>query len=100
ALVVGAFFCCYVPMALFVGHGIGPRALVDWLLALLCLMGLAHVVTTMYRSGSRLFTLDLCLGALFVGVLTVQVRHLMAVGAGQFVFDVFASVAVLAVTIT
>src|SRR5439155_1088778 len=42
-----------------------------------------HTISSMYRSGSRLFALDLSLGAVLVTVIVVQVRHLGIAGAGH-----------------
>jgi hypothetical protein len=81
-LVAGAFLCCYLPLALS-GGGIGRGAVGIWLLALLGLMAFAHTISSMYRSGSRLFALDLSLGAVLVTVIVVQVRHLAIAGAGH-----------------
>lgn len=55
ALVVASFVCCILPLARSLAPA--PGALVAWALALLGLMGLAHVASTMYRSGSRLLVL-------------------------------------------
>jgi hypothetical protein len=81
-LVAGAFLCCYLPLALS-GGGIGREAVGIWLLALVGLMAFAHTISSMYRSGSRLFALDLSLGAVLVTVIVVQVRHLGIAGAGH-----------------
>ena len=81
-LVAGAFLCCYIPLALS-GGGIGREAVGIWLLALVGLMAFAHTISSMYRSGSRLFALDLSLGAVLVTVIVVQVRHLGIAGAGH-----------------
>ena len=81
-LVAGAFLCCYLPLALS-GVGIGREAVAIWLLALVGLMAFAHTISSMYRSGSRLFALDLSLGAVLVTVIVVQVRHLGIAGAGH-----------------
>ena len=80
-LVLGAFVCFLVPFTLATG-GIAAEGIAAWLLLLLCLMALAHVITAMYRSGSKLFALDLGLGALSVTVFVAQVRHLVTAGAG------------------
>jgi hypothetical protein len=81
-LVAGAFLCCYLPLALS-GGGIGRAAVGIWLLALIGLMAFAHTVSSMYRSGSRLFALDLAFGAVLVTVIVVQVRALALAGAGH-----------------
>lgn len=81
-LVAGAFLCCYLPLALS-GGGIGREAVGIWLLALVGLMAFAHTISSMYRSGSRLFALDLSLGAMLATVIVVQVRHLGIAGAGH-----------------
>jgi len=102
ALVAGAFLCCYVPMVLSWlrdGVSVEPQAGGYLLLGFLGLMGLAHVVITMYRSGSRLFALDLCFGAAFVGLLAVEVRHLTAAGAGYSLFHVLGPAALPAAAI-
>jgi hypothetical protein len=101
ALVGGAFLCCYVPMAMNVGgaSGVDPRASALHVLALLGLMALAHVLTAIYRSGSRLLVLDLCLGGVFVAVTAGQLRSLVAAGAMHAVFETLLRVAVAAATI-
>ena len=102
ALVGGAFLCCYVPMLvgwLRDGLSVEPRAAGFMLLVFLGLMGLAHVVITMYRSGSPLFALDLGLAAAFVVLLAVEVRHLTAAGAGQALFGMLGRVAFPALAI-
>jgi hypothetical protein len=81
-LVAGAFLCSCVPFALF-DRGIGREAVGLWLLGLLGLMAFAHTISSMYRSGSRLFALDLALGAVLVSVIVLQVRHLTIAGAGR-----------------
>jgi hypothetical protein len=100
-LVAGAFLCCYLPLALS-GGGIGREAVGIWLLALVGLMAFAHTISSMYRSGSRLFALDLFLGAVLVTVIVVQVRHLGIAGAGHVLlttaalpFDLAVAAAVL-----
>jgi hypothetical protein len=100
-LVAGAFLCCYLPLALS-GGGIGREAVGIWLLALVGLMAFAHTISSMYRSGSRLFALDLSLGAVLVTVIVVQVRHLGIAGAGHVLlttaalpFDLAVAAAVL-----
>jgi hypothetical protein len=100
-LVAGAFLCCYLPLALS-GDGIGRGAVGIWLLALVGLMGFAHTISSMYRSGSRLFALDLSLGAVVLTVIVVQVRHLAFAGAGHVLlttaalpFDLAVAAAVL-----
>jgi hypothetical protein len=82
ALVVGALFCCSAPMFL-TDKPPEPGGMGVVLLALLCLMGIAYVMSAMYRSGSRLVALDLGLGALFVVAFGALVRHLEAAGAGR-----------------
>ena len=90
ALVIGAFLCCYVPLTLL-GGGLAREVFGIWLLALLGLMGLAHALATMYRSGSWLFALDLCLGAVWVTLFGAQVGHLVIAGVGPLLFDLFGS---------
>jgi hypothetical protein len=80
--------------------GIDPLALRVWLLALVGLMGIAHVASAMYRSGSRLFSLDLGLGALFVAAIVALGDQLTAAGAGEFVVDRLGPVTVAAVATT
>ena len=84
-LVLGAFLCCVVPFSLATGGGIARQAAVLWALLLLGLMGFAHVITAMYRSGSRLFVLDLVLGAVFVILFGALVWRLVSAGVGAAV---------------
>jgi hypothetical protein len=86
ALVAVAFVPCYVAFALSSSGGLARQAFGIALLISLCLMAFAHVITTMYRSGSRLFALDLCLGAVCVTLVGAQVWHLTVAGVGPVLF--------------
>ena len=97
SLVLGAFLFCYFPITLSTG-GLAPHALALWTLLLLGLMGFAHVITAMYRSGSRLFVLDLVLGALFVTVFGALVRRLVVAGVGAVVLGLDGALPVAAAT--
>jgi len=90
-LVLGAFFCCLIPFESAMGGSLARDATAGWVVSLLGLMAFAHVTTAMYRSGSWLFALDLCLGALFASVFGAQLRHLVNAGAGHllFAFELF-----------
>lgn len=97
SLVLGAFLCCLVPVSLFTG-GIAREGVVLWALLLLGLMGFAHVITAMYRSGSRLFVLDLVLGALFVTAFGAILWRLVLAGVGAEVLGLFGALPVAAAT--
>jgi hypothetical protein len=84
-LVLGAFLCSYAGEA-FLGNQFGLDGLAAWLVFLLGFMATAHVLTAMYRSGSKLFVLDLALAATCVTVFGAQVRHLVTAGAGASLF--------------
>jgi hypothetical protein len=86
-LVAAAFVPCYFAFVLSSAPGHLPgQAFGAAFLVSLCLMTFAHVVTTMYRSGSPLFALDLGLGAMVVILFGVQMWRLTVAGAGPVLF--------------